>query len=1004
MSLNNILIIDDQPDRAKCLDTMLQKDYQVISQCSGSALNALSKGQLSDYAAVLLSVGIQQDVFSFLSQLRTHYPHLPVLLIAPEITAKEESVALSMGAADVLRNELQEKTLQLRLSNVLRRRSTDATAERDLLTGVLRRETFYQRASALLRGSDRTEYEVVCTNIVHFKLINDLYGEEEGNRLLQHLAHAMEDFIPNCRLCGRLGSDIFAALVEKGDTRCFKKFHSFLDHMSQYPLEVNVVVKVGVFTPEDELIPIENMCDRAMLACRNISDQYGVFCALYDDTLRQRLLEEKLLTDNMQQALDTHQFQIYLQPKYELNTEKVAGAEALVRWLHPEKGFLSPGTFIPLFERNGFITQMDQYVWDQTCSLIASWQKEKNLFVPVSVNVSRADIYNPRLPEILFGIVKKHGLEPGYLHLEITETAYAKDPVQLVHVVQRLKDLGFVLEMDDFGSGYSSLNMLSELPIDILKLDMKFIQNENQYKGTNNILSFIISLAKWMNLEVIAEGVMTRSQVEMLRRMDCDYVQGYYFAKPMPHTEFSRLLTPEKIVTRSTRVQPVVNRSSLRVIRNANEQMILIVDSLKANRDTLADILKLYFTVVQAENGAVALQFLRENAEKISVVLLDMLMPVMDGFLVLDKMKRDPELEHIPVVVTSQPGFSDEMKALSMGASDYLTRPYHGELVLRRIQNVIANAKVQRLEQQLGDLEARKSHGLYDHTDPLTGLINRTEMEAHIRRFFEKKGTRHAVFLLLDIDNFKSLNDLYGHKKGDEALKRITNVLKDTFDRNALISRMGGDKFTVFLPEPVQNAVLRHMLANLCHRLQFTVRKTEVSCSVGACCIPEFARDYDTLYHHADIALLTAKRLGKNQYQIFDGQTKLPAYLQYQNMDWLLDESNEGILVSDCETHEILYMNNVACRMQGWSRQDALGKKCHQVIWGADQPCPFCLTDTYFSDNYQEKEICNPKNGRYYLIKSKHFQWAERIVRIQFIQDCTAHRLTKQQEKTSVDP
>ncbi len=277
-----------------------------------------------------------------------------------------------------------------------------------------------------------------------------------------------------------------------------------------------------------------------MLAARSIKGQYGKYFAIYDDTLRNQLLREQAITDSMESALSQNQFLVYLQPKYRIKDEVLVGAEALVRWNHPVWGFLSPAEFIPLFEKNGFITRLDRFVWEKACAVLHDWDERG--YYPMSVNVSRADIYNEDLADTLVKIIEKYDLDPSRLHLEITESAYTENPKQIIDTVTTLRELGFVIEMDDFGSGYSSLNMLNDMPIDILKLDMKFIRSEMAKPKSQGILQFIINLASWMNLSVVAEGVETKAQLLRLTEIGCDYVQGYYFAKPMPCQEFEGLL------------------------------------------------------------------------------------------------------------------------------------------------------------------------------------------------------------------------------------------------------------------------------------------------------------------------------------------------------------------------------------------------------------------------------------------------------------------------------
>lgn len=207
---------------------------------------------------------------------------------------------------------------------------------------------------------------------------------------------------------------------------------------------------------------------------------------------------------------------------------------------------MSPGEFIPLFEKNGFIPELDYYVWDETCRTIAQWKQEGVPLVPISVNISRADFENPHLAELIGELTKKYGLDRSLLHLEITETAYTDNPQQLLDVVSSLRSMGFKIEMDDFGSGYSSLNMLSELPVDVLKLDMRFIQQKPHTEG-RSVLNFVGSLARYMNLNMVGEGVETPEQVEKLREIGCSLAQGYYYAKPMPKEQFKTYLTDGKM-------------------------------------------------------------------------------------------------------------------------------------------------------------------------------------------------------------------------------------------------------------------------------------------------------------------------------------------------------------------------------------------------------------------------------------------------------------------------
>ena len=254
--------------------------------------------------------------------------------------------------------------------------------------------------------------------------------------------------------------------------------------------------------------------------------------------MRQKLINEQTILNDMSKSLKNGDFIPYFQPKYDLKTEKIVGAETLVRWIHPTRGFLAPNEFIPIFEKNGFITNLDKYMYEQTCKKIKEWIDKGYNVVPVSVNLSRADLYSTEFMSSLLETATKYEVPIKYLHLEITESLYTEDSKKIAEMVEKLKNEGFLIEMDDFGSGYSSLNMITELPIDILKMDMKFLDNNKLVKESNNIIAFVISLAKLLKLQIIAEGVETAKQADMLRSMGCDIAQGYYYDKPLKEEDF----------------------------------------------------------------------------------------------------------------------------------------------------------------------------------------------------------------------------------------------------------------------------------------------------------------------------------------------------------------------------------------------------------------------------------------------------------------------------------
>ena len=543
-----ILIVEDNELSRDMLREILSDEYRILEAENGKKALDILVNHRDDINLILLDLRMPvMDGYSFLDKMRedSELALIPIIVMTESNLEEDEVNALAHGAADFVPKPYRPKVIRHRVASLIRLRETAAMANQfryDRLTGLYSKEYFYQKVRKRLDEKPEQKYSIVCFNIENFKLYNDSYGREAGDRLLRDAAEKAREMVGDDGICGRYGADRFLFFQEQKREK--KDRQNFEGDMSAAQPENmrNVSVKWGIYEISDNSIPVEKMCDRALLAVDSIKGQYNRFFAVYDDTLRGKLLREKSITDTLEDALNEGQFVFYLQPKYSLSTKHMIGAEALVRWFHPKWGFMSPGEFIPLFEKNGFITQLDRYIWEQVAICISEWQERGYPLLPVSVNVSRMDVYQVDLVNIFTDITQKYGIKPESLHLEITESAYADNPTQLIDTVNQLRNQGFIVEMDDFGSGYSSLNMLNQMKLDILKLDMKFIQNEMEKAVDQSIMSYIVNMSHGIGMDVVAEGVETQEQLERLCDIGCDYVQGYYFAKPMPVSKYEELL------------------------------------------------------------------------------------------------------------------------------------------------------------------------------------------------------------------------------------------------------------------------------------------------------------------------------------------------------------------------------------------------------------------------------------------------------------------------------
>lgn len=549
-AVKKVLIVEDNQLNREILSGILSQEYRILEAENGKAALEILKEHGEDISIILLDIMMPvMDGYTFLSVIKKDpvLSSIPVIVTTQNDREADEVQALSHGASDFVTKPYRAQIILHRVAGLIHLRETAAMVNlfrQDRLTGLYSKEFFYQRVGEILLEHPEKEYDIVCSDIVNFKLVNDIFGTKTGDRLLRIIADLYTDSAAD--ICGRLSSDQFACLLERREDYADSMFIEATAHICEQSKLNNIVLKWGIYPVQDRDISVEKMCDRAVLAASSIKGQYGRLFAIYGDELRNKLLREQSVTDSMAPALSGGQFEIYLQPKYRIKDSRLAGAEALVRWNHPAWGIQPPAEFIPLFEKNGFITKLDEYVWDRAGAVLHKWGDKGYPQLPISVNVSRADIYNADLADILTGILQKYRLPASLLHLEITESAYTENPQQIIDTVGRLRSLGFLIEMDDFGSGYSSLNMLNKMPIDILKLDRKFIQSEMECPSNKEILKFIMSLARGLRLGVVAEGVETREQLEHLRKIGCDCAQGYYYAKPMPVEDFEALLADLK--------------------------------------------------------------------------------------------------------------------------------------------------------------------------------------------------------------------------------------------------------------------------------------------------------------------------------------------------------------------------------------------------------------------------------------------------------------------------
>lgn len=410
----------------------------------------------------------------------------------------------------------------------------------DSVTGLYTKEYLYEKVEQRLNNDTKTHYMIGLFEIANFKMINDVFGSVFGTFTVKKIAESLKVSSSAKTLFGRINYDSFGILIDK-DKFDEDKLEKMLEDfsVSDGGLDHHVVINFGIYdiNPEDE-IDVPLFFDSARLATTKITDNYSKRIAYYDDQLRAEAIHDQLISNQLKEAIETRQIRPYLQPIVD-SRGMLAGAEALVRWIHPVEGFMNPGQFIPVFERNGLISVVDKYMWRCACELLAEWKK-RDISSFISINVSPKDFYRLDVVAELKSLVEEFGIKPEKLRVEITETAMTNDSADMLKTINALREYGFIVEMDDFGSGYSSLNLLKDINLDLIKIDMQFLKDSERNMKAGLIIKNIINMSADLGIDTLTEGVETAKQFEKLYDMGCKLYQGYYFSKPVSVEDFEK--------------------------------------------------------------------------------------------------------------------------------------------------------------------------------------------------------------------------------------------------------------------------------------------------------------------------------------------------------------------------------------------------------------------------------------------------------------------------------
>ena len=549
-----VLIVDDEKANRKILSKILSDDYEVLEADNGAtALQMLQKPDHHVDVVLLDLIMPEFDGFDFLRVFSENgqAESVPVVVTTGDESPESETKCLEMGAFDFVKKPYNAPVLKLRVKSAIERNTLHVLQEVrykeqfDKLTGIYKGETFRRETRKMLEEHPDTTFAMVRMDIHKFQVYNSFFGMIEGDHLLKYVASLLQKYTQHIELktyCRKEADVFYICLPYKGKERSQEVLGQIREDLRNFQKSYDLVPVFGIYVIEDQNVSIREMMDYAKMAADTCKESYIQNYAYYDKAIQDEILQAQLIVNKMKKALKEEQFVLYLQPKYSLADNKIQGAEVLVRWDDPEKGLISPGVFIPIFEHNGFIMELDYYVWEHSCQMLRRWLDEGRKVYPISVNISRVSLYNPNLADDICNLVKRYNIPTELFQLELTETAYASNPTQIWADMSKLQQRGFTILMDDFGSGYSSLNVLKDINVDVLKLDMKFLTNAADPVRSHVILRAVVHMAKDLSIPCIAEGVEKVSQAEFLKDVGCEYVQGFLYAKPMPMKDYEALV------------------------------------------------------------------------------------------------------------------------------------------------------------------------------------------------------------------------------------------------------------------------------------------------------------------------------------------------------------------------------------------------------------------------------------------------------------------------------
>ena len=726
----------------------------------------------------------------------------------------------------------------------------DDFAVLDAATGALNSEGLRRASAKYLKGKD-LQYAVVVMQLKNYRQLNQTFGVENSDRTMKYLAGHLRKILGASEPSARVSRNVFCFLMKNRTEeavkarlqRIFENANQF-NHGMKVPYQLDLIF--GIYFPKDDTESFGQMKEMAlqMLELGKDEPRYR-FCRL--GTAEENGIRRWELIQQTDRSLKNGDFIVYMQPKVRLGDGRIMGAEALVRWRHPQRGLLTPEMFVPLLEEYHLIDRFDQYVFEQVLARMAEWKKAGWADCPISVNLSLETIENEDFMDPYVKLSQKYRISPELIEFELSEPILFEAPEKLRAVIDSIHRYGFRCSLDHFGQTAIPLQLLRELEVDTLKLDRSFFTGENNSRPNRSIVEAIIKITSQLQIHTVAEGIDNATQVQYLRQLGCDMIQGFYYFKPMPPEEFQKTVFDHgqlRYVDKQEKKPGQVKEA----VRSNGSNIIMFTFMETQDRVVFSDVFSPLLYGQLSINEASALfahsDLIHENDRKDFMYLLERCR------------KEEGWVENTIRFYTSEARY------------EWLEVHMHYEHISSGGESVICGTMV-----NMAGWKNEVNRWMEKaNRDPLTGLFNREYFEQYASSTIEKGGLTSGAIIFFDLDNFKQVNDTLGHMVGDDVLCFIAKRMLGAFRHSDVIARYGGDEFVAFVNN-IERSDLEKRLEELCKVLQTPYRNDtieyRISGSIGAAVFPDDGDNYQSLLDHADTATYVAKEQGKAQYVFY---------------------------------------------------------------------------------------------------------------------------------------